>query len=89
MKKKIATVKASSLNTPIPGTTASYPPQPDLAFAWDAVYGQEYFTAQVLGRSLLQGVFIGSHGTVLQVESLNGKFGVAADNKGNLYKMVW
>ncbi len=89
LKKTIATVKASSLNTPEPGTAASDPPQPNLAFAWDAIYGQGYFAAQILGRNLLQGVFAGSQGTTLQVESLNGKFGVAVDNKGNLYKMVW
>jgi hypothetical protein len=36
LKGKCATVKASSLNTKTPGAPDSYPPQPNLAFAWDA-----------------------------------------------------
>src|ERR1700735_348420 len=29
-------------NPKTPGTSASYPPQPNLAFAWDVVYGQGF-----------------------------------------------
>jgi hypothetical protein len=84
---KPQTKKASFVNMPKVG--ASYPPQPNLAFAWDAVYGQGYFVAKILGKKIGQGVFTGSQGTILQVESLNGNNGVAVDNKGNIYKMVW
>jgi hypothetical protein len=87
LQGKPTTVKATSVNTPPVGE--SYPPQPNLAFAWDAVYGQGFFVAHILGKNLMQGVFTGSQGTVLQVESLNGQTGVAVDNKGNTYKMVW
>jgi hypothetical protein len=86
---KCATVKASSLNTKTPGTPDSYPPQPNVAFAWDAVYGQGYFADHVLGKKIWQGIFAGDQGTVLQVEILDGLHGVAVDNKGNVYKEVW
>ncbi|MFY9854744.1 MAG: hypothetical protein WAK26_12790, partial [Terracidiphilus sp.] len=49
------------------GTSASYPPQPNLAYAWDAVYGQGYFLAKVLGKRLRQAVATGDRGTVIQV----------------------
>jgi hypothetical protein len=87
LQGKPKTVKATSVSTL--STAASYPPQPNLAFAWDAVYGQGFFVKHILGNKIGQGVFTGSQGTVLQVESLNGKTGVAVDNKGNMYKMVW
>ncbi|MGB6803488.1 MAG: hypothetical protein WBE31_14575, partial [Candidatus Sulfotelmatobacter sp.] len=64
-------------------------PQPNLAFAWDAVYGEGFFVAHILGNEFGQGVFTGNQGTVLQVETLDGRNGVAVDNKGNTYKMVW
>jgi hypothetical protein len=87
LQGKPKTVKATSVNTL--STAASYPPQPNLAFAWDAVYGQGFFVKHILGNKIEQGVFTGSQGTVLQVESLNGVSGVAVDNRGNMYKMVW
>jgi hypothetical protein len=80
-------VKVSSVNNPAPG--ASAPPQPNLAFAWDAVYGPGYFVAHILGNEIGQGVFTGKTGMVLQVESLDGQKGVGVDNQGNIYKMVW
>jgi hypothetical protein len=86
---KCALVKASSVNTKTPGTPDSYPPQPNLAFAWDAVYGQGYSSAHILGGKIWQGVFTGNQGTVLQVEILDGQHGAAVDNKGNIYKVVW
>lgn len=89
LKGKCATVKASSLNTKTPGAPDSYPPQPNLAFAWDAVYGQGYFAAHILGKKIWQGVFTGDQGTVLQVEILDEFHGAAVDNKGNVYKEVW
>jgi hypothetical protein len=86
---KCVQVKASSLNSAKLGTPSSYPPQPDLASAWDAVFGQGYFVAHVMGNTIGQGIFKGNQGTVLQVESLNGQQGVAVDNKGNIFKLVW
>jgi hypothetical protein len=89
LQGKCVEVKASSMNTKTPGTPDSFPPQPNLAFAWDAVYGQGYFASHVLGRKIWQGVFTGSQGTVLQVELLDAQHGAAVDNKGNVYKAVW
>jgi|ERR1700723_2398603 len=86
---KFANVKATSMNMKTPGGPDSYPPQPNLAFAWDAVYGQGYFAAHILGKKILQGVFTGDKGTVLQVELLDDLHGAAVDNKGNVYKEVW
>jgi hypothetical protein len=88
LQGKPKTVKASSVTKP-PEAGAIVLPQPNLAFAWDAVYGEGFFVAHVLGKKFGQGVFTGNQGTVLQVESLDGKNGVAVDNKGNTYKMVW
>jgi hypothetical protein len=87
LQGKPKTIKATSVNMPPPGSTN--PPQPNLAFAWDAVYGEGFFVAHILGQKIGQGMFTGSQGTVLQVESLSGQTGVAIDNKGNTYKMVW
>jgi hypothetical protein len=86
---KCSEVKATSLNTKTPGAPDSYPPQPNLAFAWDAVYGKGYFAAHVLGNKMWQGTFTGDKGTVLQVEILDREHGAAVDNKGNVYKEVW
>lgn len=80
-------VKTTSVNVPEPDHNA--PPQPNLAFAWDAVYGQGFFVAHILGKEIGQGLFSGKKGTVLQVESYDGRNGVAVDNKGNIYKLVW
>jgi len=87
LQGKPKTVKATSVN--MPPAEACDPPQPNLAFAWDAVYGQGFFVARILGKNIGQAVFTGSQGTVLQVESLDGRNGVAVDNKGNMYKLVW
>jgi len=86
---KFANVNATSMNAKTPGALDSYPPQTNLAFAWDAVYGQGYFAAHILGKKIWQGVFTGDKGTVLQVELLDDLHGAAVDNKGNVYKEVW
>lgn len=78
----------ASAATPM-ATGAISLPLPNLAFAWDAVYGDGFFAAHILGKKFGQAVFTGSQGTVLQVETLDGKNGVAVDNRGNTYKMVW
>jgi hypothetical protein len=87
LQGKPRTVQASSVN--MPEAEASYPPQANLAFAWDAVYGEGFFVAHILGKKFGQGLFRGNQGTVLQVESLDGQSGVAVDNRGNIFKMVW
>ena len=88
LKGKSKTVMASSVNAlPQAGTIPL--PQPNLAIAWDTVYGEGFFVAHILGKKFGQGVFTGSDGTVLQVETLDRRNGVAVDNKGNMYKMVW
>ena len=90
LKGECAEVKVSSLNMKPLGSPGSYPPQPNLAFAWDFVYGDGYFAARILGTAIWQGVFTSNQGTVLQVELLpDGKQGAAVDNKGNTYKVVW
>ncbi|MGD0940475.1 MAG: hypothetical protein ABR905_12270 [Terracidiphilus sp.] len=99
LQGKFANVTATSMNSKVLGAPASYPPQPNLAFAWDAIYGQGFYLSHVLGETIGQGVFTSNQGTVLQVEIVSenfGKFsqayrqfGVAVDNKGNVYKMVW
>lgn len=82
-------MKATSANTEAPAAGTISLPEPNLAWAWDEVYGDGYFVAHILGKEFGQGVFRDSQGTVLQVESFDGRNGVAADNKGNVYKMVW
>jgi hypothetical protein len=87
-KGKWTYMRPSFVNAKTPGSPASYPPQPNLAFAWDVVYGQGYFLVNFLGEPIGQAVLTGDQGTVLQLEFVNGKFGVAADNKSNIYKMT-
>jgi hypothetical protein len=91
-------VTAASANTKSTGAPESYPPQPNLAFAWDAIFGSGYFAAHILGGKVWQGIFKGDQGTVLQVEMReqlgpernNDRYrGAAVDNKGNVYKVVW
>jgi len=86
---KWSSTVASFANVKAAGSPASFPPQPNLAFAWDAVFGQGYFVASVLGYGIGQATLTGDHGTVLQLEFLNARFGVAADDEGNIYKMAW
>jgi hypothetical protein len=71
---------------------------PNLSSAWDAVYGQGFYTAHILGAKLrVQGVLTGNKGTILHVElsrpdtpnGLNEIKGVGADNNGNVYKLAF
>jgi len=91
---KWAFLVPSYVNAKTPETSANYLPQPNLAFAWDTVYGQGFFLAQVLGTRIMQVVATGDKGTVIQVERLYGDpragfNGVAVDSKGNVYKVLW
>jgi hypothetical protein len=85
---KLLDFTEASVNSKTPGTAAGYPPQPNLSFAWDAVYGEGDFGAHLLGKSVLQATMTGSQGTLLQVGLISHR-GVAVDNKGNIYKVVW
>jgi len=82
---KVLYPSSSNLN---PAGAPPAPPQPNLAFAWDTVYGQGFFVAHVLGQQLGQAVITGNQGTVVQVEVAIAR-GVAIDNKGNIYKIVF
>ena len=66
---------------------------PDLPSAWDTVYGQGYYVAHILGsRDSFQSEITGSQGTVLQIAMYGDSFGekgVARDDKGNIYKVVF
>jgi hypothetical protein len=84
-----AYLRPSLVNAKPPEAPDSYPPQPSLNFAWDAIYGQGYFLAHLLGEPMGQAILTGNQKTILQLEFFNGKYGVAADSKGNIYKMVW
>ena len=70
---------------------------PEMASAWDTVYGQGFYLARVLGaRMHVQGELPGNKGTILNVELYRNEApegvldikGVARDNKGNIYKVV-
>jgi hypothetical protein len=80
------------LASKIPPATAGTPV--DMAADWDSVYGLGYFAAHVLGNKLYaRATLTGSKGTVLHVEFSNesntkaNTKGVAADNKGNVFKV--
>lgn len=67
-----------------------------MASVWDGVYGPGFYVSHVLGNTNA-GIsrVTGDRGTVLDVEFLNGgehagsARGVARDNKGNIYKLVF
>jgi len=90
-------VTAAWFNAKNPGSPQGYPPQANLAFAWDAIYGQGYYVSTILGsENVGTATATGDHGTVLQIEfhreqlgvPEDNHFGVAIDNKGNIYKVV-
>lgn len=87
-----------------PGSQAADAPTSNsnsLAEAWDAVYGQGFYVAHLLGENRVAHVALtGTMGTVLQIEwwdqsnagdgtTIVGTKAVAEDNKGNIYKIVW
>jgi len=69
------------------GTSAALP-QPNLSAAWDAIYGPGFYVARVLGQQLGRANVTGSQGTAIQVEVWNAR-GIAVDNKGDVYKLVF
>jgi hypothetical protein len=72
-----------------------------MAAAWDAVYGQGFYVAHILGANRVGHIAItGTQGTVLQVEwwdqsragdgtTIVGAKGIGQDSKGNIYKLAW
>lgn len=90
-------VTATFANFKPVGTPAANPPQPNLAYAWDVVYGPGYYVGNILGSEFVgQATATGDHGTILQIEFHRNQlgsvednhFGVAVDSKGNIYKAV-
>jgi hypothetical protein len=79
----------AAVGTPVSG---------NMAAAWDTVYGQGFYVAQVLGAPYFAHTMLtGSQGTTLRIEwresELRGATivdtkGVAQDSKGNIYKLV-
>jgi hypothetical protein len=67
-----------------------------MAAQWDAVYGQGFFTANVLGNPVFaRSALTCNKGSTLNVELYDPKpgnpiavVGIAQDDKGNLYKMT-
>jgi hypothetical protein len=84
-----------------PATGAAAPEIRGTAPAWDAVYGQGFYVAHILGAiHVAHASLTGSQGTVLQIEwwdqssagegtTIIGSKGIALDNKGNIYKLGW
>jgi hypothetical protein len=77
--------------------TATVPEANAMASVWDAVYGPGYYVSHVLGATNAHATASGERGTVLNVE-LNARSegeknvvvkGIAKDNKGNIYKVVY
>jgi hypothetical protein len=80
---------------------AAKPESDSIAAAWDAVYGQSFYVAHILGASrVAHTALTGTQGTVLQIEwwdqssagdgtTIVGTKGIGRDSKGNIYKLVW
>jgi len=85
---------------PTAAPPASGADEESLASVWDIVYGQGFYVSHVLGRHLFaRAKLAGDKGTVLRVEvykpdsasreNTRPARGVAKDNKGNIYKVVF
>lgn len=71
------------------GTTSN-----GLASAWTSVYGSGVSVANVPGVNKGEAMLVGNRGTVIQVEFYTGSgtangTGVAKDNKGNIFKVLF
>lgn len=83
------------------GTATAAPVNEGMPSVWNFVYGQGFYTAQVLGARLhAQAMLTGNHGTTLNVgmyralrdsaQAAVGEFkGIAKDSKDNVYKLVF
>ncbi len=84
-----------------PGSRGASSGSKDMAVAWDAVYGEGFYVAHILGASRVAHTTLnGTQGTALQIEWLDpnhagngttivGTKGVGQDSKGNIYKLAW
>jgi hypothetical protein len=82
----------------LPDQSAGASESSTLASSWDAVYGQGFYVAHVLGKPYFAHTTLtGNQGTILQVELYEPEFsgvtvvgtkGVAKDSNGNIYKLV-
>ena len=89
LKGKCELTTALSADATAPVVPDSNTLQANLAAAWDLIYGPGYYAYHVAGNKVLQGTFTGDKGTILEVQSLDNFVAVGADNRGNLYKIVW
>jgi hypothetical protein len=65
----------------------------DIATVWDAVFGEGFYVANVMGAvGHARAKITGSKGTIIQVEFGGGlvspHIGVALDGKGNIFKLA-
>jgi len=65
-----------------------------LASAWATAYGTNFSISNVPGINKGEAMIIGDRGTIIQAEFYTGSgtasgSGVAKDNKGNIYKLIF
>jgi hypothetical protein len=65
-----------------------------MASVWSTVYGSGFSTSNRPGVNRGEAMLVGDRGTVIQVEFYTGSgtangTGVAKDNKGNIFKMLF
>lgn len=85
------------VKVPKGANTASAPDNNGMSSVWDTVYGSGFYVSHVLGSTSAQAMASGDRGTVLNVEMYampegDKNFivkGIAKDNKGNIYKVVY
>jgi hypothetical protein len=91
-------ISVSRVKVPKDATAANTPATNDMLSVWDTVYGSGFYVSHIVGGGgfYAQAVVPGNRGTVLNLEiygigthAQNGPIGVAKDNKGNIYKLVW
>ena len=82
------------------GAAAANPATSEISGAWDTVYGPGFYVSHILGATLhLQALVSGNRGTLVNAEmyrsgegpnsELGSIKGVAKDNRGNIYKLVF
>jgi hypothetical protein len=87
------------VKTPNGAMTANTQATDDMPSVWDTVYGPGFYVSHVLGTNYhAQAKITGDRGTVVNVEfyradpgreNISHLFGVARDDKDNIYKMVF
>jgi hypothetical protein len=76
------------------GVSASGSATSGMTYAWSTVYDSEFSVSNPPGVNKGEAMIVGNRGTVMQVEfyigsgTANGT-GVAKDNKGNIYKVLF